>query len=198
MNDETEKDRGLRILIFVERIVRKMILAPLEITLNTCSFPCSLIARFQSSVAASTPYPMMGLLPFGSWRGVVTISHAWLGTDHQRHTSPRKKNPHMPVPLPKKTFCMRAITHSLNPARKKQTLNQDSPSPWKTPFYGRDSCPFLGDELLNACAAWKCETRQMKKGLIRLQTRASRGSRRWLLGMAGKVYIVKQAGTPSR
>jgi hypothetical protein len=46
------------------------------------------------------------------------------------------------------------------PLRKKQMSNQDSPSPWNTPFYRRESCPFLGDELLNA---WICETRQMKK-----------------------------------
>jgi hypothetical protein len=68
------------------------------------------------------------------------ILQAWLGEDLPRLRLTQKEEPaYGACPSPKEDF----LHEGNSPIHL--------PSPWNTPFYRRDSCPFLGDELLNAC-----------------------------------------------
>ena len=105
-NDEIERDRGLRIQIFAEKIIRKMILAPLDLHDSTaCSFACSLYCSLPISIGCVHPTldPWMASILKMEWRGGHPARMAWRRSPRPRLT--QKDEPaYSACPSPKEDF----------------------------------------------------------------------------------------------
>jgi hypothetical protein len=122
------------------------------------------------------------------------ILQAWLGEDLPRLRLTQKEEPaYGACPSPKEDFLHEGNSPIHLPHYEKTNVESRLTKPLEHSVLSPRFLSLPRRWASQCLPAWKCkidERAVYEKGLKNLETRAPRGSRRWLLGMIGKIYLV--------